>query len=820
MLAEERTRSSLTAAFATYLEKRQSLPEMEPQDHLFQAFVLWTRPGGGVLMGRMRRWGIRQSGWWLLVTVAVGLSAASWLARVLPGVVGGALIAVAATVGAALSQRGQQLIDDSRRQVLEIRDKLLRDRRGRIPGVRDIDDLTRIGVHPAAPEENARTIDPKLPPFVRRDRSTEIEEALRTHPFVLVVGESTAGKTRAAFEAAREVLPRAALIVPDPADPTALRAAAAALPGGHGSVVWLDDIERYLGAGGLTPRLLDRLTRPGAVVLATIRAQERARYQGLPGPVQEGPEGSVRRFGRDVLAIAYEIRLDRRWNEREVTRAREFSQDKRLARAIGGAERYGIAEFLAAGPELLRAWQDAWAPEGRHVRGAALVGAAVDASRAGWSRPLPTALLRDLHELHLAERGGLRLHPEGWEEALAWAATAVHATSSMLTPADSAEDGYYVFDYLPDSMDAVPESTPVLDGTWAVLIAAADAEVCEDIGRAALTRAQRTAARDAFQKASDGGVLTAAAGLALLLGDEWRLAEACEVLRTTLQSAPPDTDPEVLFTLRSALAWWTGGAGNVEEALELVTRLYEDVRQRYGDDHAQTFEAALDVARWTGHAGRTSEALRLALATQTRSLRVLGPEHLTTLNSRFEVAGGTFDSGRTTEAVRLWGELADDAGRLLGTHHRLTVYARWNQAGAVTTAGDTALGLRLLAEVVEGWAAIHGVDHPRTLSGRLQLTGWTGTAGRWGEALALLASVVEDTARALGPDHELTLAGRHQQALWTGCSGRSDEANTAFRALLDDCERHLGADHPLTEHCRAHHARPGQEAWYYLPPSW
>ncbi|MFG1672243.1 hypothetical protein [Streptomyces sp. Y7] len=486
----------------------------------------------------MRTWGTRRGGWLLLVAVAVGVSSVSWAARLLPGLVGGALVAVAATVGATLSQRGRRFVEESALHTANARDALLRDRRGRVPRVRDIEDLIEIGVHPAAPAGDTGTAGGRVPPFVRRDRSHEIEEALRTRGFVLLVGESTAGKTRAAFEAVRTVLPQAAFIAPDPTDPSALHVAAAAVQRERCCVVWLDDIERYLGAGALTPHLLRRLARPGgsrtAVVVATIRAQERARHLDA----RQAGDGAGRRTARDVLVSAHEIRLDRRWHEDEVTRARDQGRrDGRVARAVENAERHGIAEFLAAGPQLLAAWQDAWAPEGGHTRGAALVSAAVEARRAGWSRPLPVTLLRDLHEQHLAARGGPSLRPESWQEALSWATTPLCATSSMLLPHEP-PDTYDVFDYLSDTLpgsvsgslsdapDAAPEAVRISDGTWTRLIAEAEPDVCEDIGWTAVAHTCRTVARRAFQRALDNGVLTAAVGLATLLGDEWRTKPA------------------------------------------------------------------------------------------------------------------------------------------------------------------------------------------------------------------------------------------------------------------------------------------------------
>ena len=69
-------------------------------------------------------------------------------------------------------------------------------------------------------------------------------------------------------------------------------------------------------------------------------------------------------------------------------------------------------------------WQDAWAAvvDDRSAggpRGAALVAAAVDLRRAGYHRPVPLDLLRELHADQLSGRGGAALRPESWEEGSA-----------------------------------------------------------------------------------------------------------------------------------------------------------------------------------------------------------------------------------------------------------------------------------------------------------------------------------------------------------------------------------------------------------------
>lgn len=260
--------------------------------------------------------------------------------------------------------------------------------RGRLPRVRDCADPIALGVHPAA----VLVGGDRVPPFVRRDVDDELRHALVRPGLVLVVGESTAGKSRAGYEAMRAVLPEHALVVPSGGD--ALAALAPVIVDLPKCVVWLDDLDRYLGSGGLSPDLLTRLLGDGSrhvVVLATMRTQERARYDRVREAGLDDAGRQVWRRGRDVIERAYEITLDRQWSAAELRRARD-SSDPRIADAMRQAGRFGLAEVLAAGPELVSTLRNAWSP-GCNPRGAALVTAAVACRRAGVHRLVPLSVV-------------------------------------------------------------------------------------------------------------------------------------------------------------------------------------------------------------------------------------------------------------------------------------------------------------------------------------------------------------------------------------------------------------------------------------------
>jgi Tetratricopeptide repeat len=720
----------------------------------------WCCTSGDVLITGMHRlWGGAR-GWWLVAGSAAALAGVSALARSLPAAVASIVVAVAGAIAGVYAARGAAALTDQSGAGSYRAGGLWVNKHGRFPHVCDIVDPVLVGVHRAA----VTPLAVSAPPFIARDRDAELVAAIAAGGFVVVVGESTAGKSRAAFEAIQSAAPRHTFIRPidRSAVPAAVRAARRFQP----AVLWLDDLEQYLGSGGLTAHLLTELVAAGqrVSVVATMRAQEHARYSPRGDATGDPAAGGTARQGRAVLDLATEIRLDRQWSATELVRAEAHRDDARIADALRFGDRYGIAEYLAAGPQLLGEWHDGWAP-GTHPRGAALVAAAVDARRAGYQQPLPLAVLRPLHEHYLRERGGPALRPEPWDSALAWAQQQVHATTSLLGP--HGDDRYMAFDYLPDAVDAEAASPPVPEPVWAAVIDLADPVTATDIGWIAYVCRCWSAAETAFQQALNGGQVAAANGLASVFGyGRLDYSAAISVLRSALASTDERVgiDPGDLLDLRSQLAWWLGAAGQGAEALALIQQVAADAATMFGSDDRRTLSVRVQVARWTGETGNPDGALRLAQQVFADHVRRFGVDDEMTLSSRFEVAIWTGEAGNPRQAVDMLAALEVDFARVLGPVSRAVFDARRNLAYWLTRAGDVEAALRLRRNLVTDVAAAYGSRHPRTLRERLDLAWSTNEAGQPAEALRLTDAVAAEAATALGTDHPLTLLARSRLA--------------------------------------------------------
>lgn len=110
------------------------------------------------------------------------------------------LTAAMSTVVGVWTSRGANAVAERHEQHRGMPGLILLDRRGRPPRIRELDDPVPTRSHPAAQRGGRHG---RTPVFVVRDITQKLSDAIRSDYFVLLVGESTAGKTRAANEAIR-----------------------------------------------------------------------------------------------------------------------------------------------------------------------------------------------------------------------------------------------------------------------------------------------------------------------------------------------------------------------------------------------------------------------------------------------------------------------------------------------------------------------------------------------------------------------------------------------------------------------------------------
>jgi tetratricopeptide (TPR) repeat protein len=677
---------------------------------------------------------------------------------------------------------------------------------GSLPRVRDVTDPLRLGAHPAAPAEGEpaglAACAETAPAYVPRDLDAELAEQLAAGGFVLLVGDSAAGKTRTAFQAVRSTLPDHTLIAPVSVDAigTAVRHAADK----QRCVLWLDELQKFLGTGGMTVADVGRLLGGSGhlVIVATIRAAEQAR---LTCTIRDGdriPQGL--RDVRDVLDLARQVRIARLFSTSELERARTREWDPRIAEAIRQAESYGIAEYLAAGPLLQRDWQDArGSSTGTHARGAALVAAAIDIRRSGYISPIPRGLLDKIHE-HYLDREATR---EPLAEAWAWATS--QRLPGLLNPVG--DDRIEVFDYLVDAVqrragpfDLVPE--PVVRGA----LASAAASDAGSLARTAYNQGRWPLAADSWRlgcqllaKDRSRGqehpdTLASRNDLALVLHDLGRLAEAEAEDRAVLaarQRVLGTHHPDTLAS-RSNLALVLHDLGRLEQAEAEIRAVLAARQQVLGRNHPDTLTSRSNLAGLLHDREQLEEAEAEFRAVLAARRRVLGRNHPDTLTSRSNLAGVLHRRERLDEAEAETRAVLAARQRVLGRDHRDTLASRNNLALVLRDLGRLDEAEAAIRAALAARQLVLGSDHPASLASRNNLARVLRDLGWLDEAEAEIRAVLAIRQRVLGPDHASTLASRNNLAGVLHDRGRLDEAEAEMRDLLAIMLRVLGPDHP------------------------
>lgn len=728
------------------------------------------------------RVGLRWAGWSILATACalagVAVVVQAWSA---------ALAAVVVAAIGLLTARGSAVLQDSERQRRELPQLVRLTRSGSLPRVRDLSDPLAWRVHPSADWLTGR-----VTPFVDRDVGPEVVKRLLSDRFVLIVGESTAGKSRLASETIRRRYGRYRLVEPVARDgvPVAVRLAV----GVGRCVLWLDDVERFLGESGLARHHLDaiRNAQGERYVVATIRAEEYAR---LATPVGDRRPVSTEagRGGWHVLEAMARVDLPRRWSPAELARAAEYRHDPRIASALPHADEFGLAEWLAAGPQLLTAWRDGWAP-GQHPRAAAIVAAAIDARRVGVHRPLPKELLERMHRPYLEQRGGMRLRPEPFDEAMEWVLTPLYATSSLLIPG---ADGYLAFDYL---VDASGQQTVPAD-TLTSLLADADPDEAAQIGWFAWISFHPEVAEQAYQHADRDREGSLAAIDFMIERGEGRAALALAEQVAAQRQAALTPDHEDLWDARLALAYVTGRVESPVRAYGMFQQLITEATEALGEGHQLVLWARLHRAEFARAAGYSATSVMELDELHADCVRLLGERHHATLTIRGQRAVAYQLSGDPKTAARMCRDLLEDlpasrADADLGLH------IRWLLASCLADLGRHRESLVERDRLIEDDTARYGWRSAFVLNMRADRAEAVGKAGRPEEAVRLLREIIADWEEQSDahPDRNLLLHKR-SLAAWEGAAGRPEQAVAQLRELAALMQQSFGQDSPEVFGC-------------------
>ncbi|MFJ2240930.1 helix-turn-helix domain-containing protein [Streptomyces sp. NPDC087859] len=277
-----------------------------------------------------------------------------------------------------------------------------------------------LGVHRVAVQSGTNeSEEPELPPYIPRSHDELLADAVgdaaagRSQMLVLT-GNATTGKTRACWEAVQPLAQHGWRLW-HPFNPTPAEAVLDRISRVEPrTVVWLDDVERYLLApefgervASALQRLLHQLDRGPILVLGTIPPRDLAHLSAPPEPDVPDLHEHARRLlsGRTVL-------VPRRFEPTALDspQAQSAIRHPLLAQALEQARSDGhIAQYLAVGPLLMNLYSTAMPAS------EAVLDAAMDACRLGTSNPLPQSFLTDAAIDYLSD-SAFDMLTEDWVE--------------------------------------------------------------------------------------------------------------------------------------------------------------------------------------------------------------------------------------------------------------------------------------------------------------------------------------------------------------------------------------------------------------------
>ncbi|WP_433725685.1 hypothetical protein ACQP0C_31050 [Nocardia sp. CA-129566] len=264
---------------------------------------------------------------------------------------------------------------------------------------------------------DTKTVLPPLPPYVPRAHDRKLAKVVEharsgVSAMAVLVAGSSAGKTRALWEALAPLRTAGGWRLWHPSSPTRRDALATELGRvGPRTVVWLNETQEYLGHGSggdeqaataLRDLLTDRDRAPVLIVgtLWPLHHDTLCRVQGSQARalLQERAIEVADCFtGADLDAAGAAAGSDPRW-----AMALERSSDGR------------VTQYLAGGPELVARYRFSLSAAAR-----AIVEVAIDARRMGHRNALPHALLETAAHAYMAGDDWDALGEDWFERALA-----------------------------------------------------------------------------------------------------------------------------------------------------------------------------------------------------------------------------------------------------------------------------------------------------------------------------------------------------------------------------------------------------------------
>jgi hypothetical protein len=460
-------------------------------------------------------------------------------------------------------------------------------RDGRPIAVDDVRDLRVLGVHAGVGEGAGGD---HFGPYVERAAHQKIAAAVSeavdgARRFVLVSGDSAAGKSRSAAEVAthHNGLRQRPLVVPQAGGLKRLLDEGLDL---RRAVIWLDDLDKHFPS--LERDVIDRVlaVATGAVVIATVRhSQLQDRQEGLADPWWELLTNE---------AVVHRVEIDAELTDDELEDVRRMYAEASLLSALERG--VGLGEYLVGAPELHKRFKLLKGPTAHFVNTVVAwdrtgIGMAIPERdlRTLWAETLPGSQATRFRELPASKQD------QRFQEAEAAACKPVIERDWVeIALVHKRDDGYGADcyapdDYIVDLVGKAPFPTRIIPSlVWRLALDSAgqdnDAptERLWRVGMAAYNNWALEFALDAMTTLMALGDLVAGVNAGMILGQLGR-SEAIAVYDDVVSRFGEDDTPAVREQVASALVNKGITLGKLRRFAE-ERAVYDDLVSRFGED--------------------------------------------------------------------------------------------------------------------------------------------------------------------------------------------------------------------------------------------
>jgi tetratricopeptide (TPR) repeat protein len=244
--------------------------------------------------------------------------------------------------------------------------------------------------------------------------------------------------------------------------------------------------------------------------------------------------------------------------------------------------------------------------------------------------------------------------------------------------------------------------------------------------------------------------------------------------------------------------WYLLARGDTRTAYDLATDLRQGWRDRFGDDHENTWAVAHYVAWALQDMGRYAEARELDEDILARRRQVLGEDHPDTLLMANSLAVDLTNLGEHQAARELDEDTLVRRRRVLGEDHPDTLTSANSLAADLTHLGEYQAARELFEDVLARRRQVLGENHPETLDSAGNLAVNLMRLGEYQAARELFEDVLARRRQVLGENHPSTLDSAGNLAADLTYLGEYQAARELFEETLARYRRVLGEDHPRT----------------------